>query len=55
VRCVQVADDRGVVRLPALDGLTGAGAQVNDDALIGDVNDPPVGAGERPAVEVFEG
>jgi hypothetical protein len=32
----------------ALDELSGTGAKVSDDTLIGDVDDPPVGTGIAP-------
>jgi hypothetical protein len=50
----QIDDDSGIVRLPALDGLSGTRAKVNADTPIRDVDDPPVGTGEHPAVEVFD-
>lgn len=44
----QVADHGGIVRVTALDELSGTGAKVSDDTLIGDVDDPPVGTGIAP-------
>src|ERR1035437_687570 len=55
VRRAEVADHRGVLGLQALERLAGTGAQVNDGVLVGDVDDPPVGTEEQPALETVEG
>ena len=55
MRCAQVAEHSRIVRLTTLDQLSGTGAKVNHDPLTRDLDDPPVRAGEHPAVEQFEG